>query len=772
MNAIDPAYAGRTYVGHSLPHDSGLLHATGKAVYLDDMPEPAGQLHAALVLSPVARGAIRGVGAEAALAMPGVRAVVTAGDIPGDNAVGPIFRDEPALAPGHVSYAGEPVAMVLADSHALAHIAADAVELDIEAETPVLDPLEAHARGEYVVPPQKLKRGSSGKAIKQAPHVASGTLRIGGQDHFYLETQAALAIPGDDGGMTVWSSTQHPSEVQARAAAVLGMPASRVEVKVRRMGGGFGGKESQATIYGALAALGAAHSGRPVRLRLERDVDMAATGKRHDFIAQWKAGYRDDGRIVGLEVDLLSRAGSVADLSPAVMTRAMVHLDNCYAFENITFRGFSCRTNTVSNTAFRGFGAPQGVITIESILDDIARTLRLPPGQVREVNYYGEANGYKTPVGQVLRQCNLQAVVQAAVRDSDYGARRAEIDAWNRTQPAVRRGLAMAPVKFGIAFNIPSLNQGGALVHVYRDGSVRLNHGGTEMGQGLFIKVAQVVAETFQVPLESIHLTATNTGEVPNTSPTAASTGSDINGMAALKAATAIRSRMAKVAAREMDCRPEEVEFRDARVGHGNRSATFAEVAEMCWARRVSLSEAAHYRTKGLSWNPTTMRGNPSQYHSWGAAVVEAAVDIHTGENRILRADLVQDCGASLNPAIDRGQIEGAFVQGMGWLTCEELVWNTEGRLRTVGPSTYKIPGSRDVPEAFSVRILEDAPNEAATVFHSKAVGEPPLLLAIAGWLAIRDAIASTAAEGATIPLDAPATPEKVLLAVDAARTA
>ncbi len=762
--------AEHTFVGQPLPHDSGLLHATGEARFLDDMPDLPGQLHGALTLSPIARGKIRGIDAAPALALPGVVAVLTADDVPGENAVGPIIHEEPALASGHVAYVGDPVALVLAESHDLAQEAARAVQLDLIPETPVLSPEEAHERGEYVSGPQVLKRGSSAHAMKTAPCQASGVVRMGGQDHFYLETQAAMAIPGDDGGLTIWSSTQHPSEVQAGVAHVLGIPASRIETRVRRLGGGFGGKESQATIYAALAALGASHTGRPVRLRLDRHTDMTATGKRHDYVVHWRAGFREDGRILGLEMDLLSRAGCVADLSPAVMTRALVLGDNCYAIDHITLSGYCCRTNTVSNTAFRGFGGPQGVLAMESVIDDIARILKISPNDVREANYYGEANGYRTPCGQQLKQCNLDAVVDQAMADGEYGRRRREIDDWNKERKAVRRGLAMIPVKYGIAFNIPAMNQGGALVHVYRDGSVRLNHGGIEMGQGLFIKVAQVVAETFQVPLDRIHLTPTSTGEVPNTSATAASTGSDINGMAALKAAKAIRGRMAKVAAREFGCSADEVEFSDARLSHGNQSASFGEVAELCWQHRVGLSEAAHYRTEGLRWDGQRMRGNPAHYHAWGAAVVEVAVDLLTGENRVLRTDIVQDCGDSLNPAIDRGQIEGAFVQGMGWVTCEELVWGGDGRLRTVGPSTYKIPGSRDVPREFNVRILENVPNEAETVFRSKAVGEPPLLLALGVWLAIRDAIASIAPEGTPIPLDSPATPERVRMAIENVR--
>lgn len=766
----DSVPQGHAAVGQPVPHDSGLRHATGEAHYIDDMPAAPKLLHAALMLSPVARGRIKSMDTATALPMPGVVAVLTAADIPGANAVGPIFHAEPALAESEVSYVGEPMALVVADTHHHAVQGAAAVTADIDLEDPVLDPEEARRREEYVSDPQVLAYGDVAEAMALAPLHCEGRIDIGGQDHFYLETQIALASPVDGGGWSVWASTQHPSEVQARVAALLDLPSSTVEVRVRRIGGGFGGKESQATIYAALAALGAFHTNRPVKLRLDRRTDMTATGKRHDFVVSWRAGYQPDGRILGLEMEFLSRAGNVADLSPAVMTRALTHADNCYAFPAVRFEGYCCRTNTVSNTAFRGFGGPQGVLAIEAVIDDVARRLQMPRDAVRAVNYYSDANGWKTPYGQVIQHSSLDRAIRTVQSDANLTQRRREVDDWNRTNPVIRRGLALMPAKFGIAFNIPTLNQAGALVHVYRDGSVRLNHGGTEMGQGLFIKVAQVVAEAFQVPVETVHITPTNTGEVPNTSATAGSTGSDLNGMAALKAAVTIRKRMTRVAASHFECDPDNVRFEDGYIRHRNNALTFGELAERCWAKRVSLSANAHYRTPGLRWNPNKMSGTPYHYYAWGAAVIEAAVDTLTGESRILRADLVQDCGASLNPAVDLGQIEGAFVQGMGWLTCEELYWNAKGELQTVGPSTYKIPGSRDVPPHFHARLLDDAPNAVSTVYRSKAVGEPPLLLAIGCWLAIRDAIASVAPDGVTIPLDAPATPERILMAVHAVR--
>jgi len=764
--------AANTYAGRPFPHDSGLLHATGEARFVDDMPAPSGLLHAALALSPVAHGILSDIDDRAARRVPGVRAVFTAADVPGRHAVGPIIEEEPAIADGRVTWVGEPVALVVADSLEAAREGARRVEPKIELRPAALDPREAHRQGAYVSPPQTIRRGDSGGRLGQAGHRLRGALQVGGQDHFYLEGQIALALPGEDDSMILWVSTQHPSEVQARVAGFLGWASSQVEVRVRRIGGGFGGKESQSTPIGALAALAAFHLRKPVKLRLDRRTDMAATGKRHDMQVSWEAGFDGNGRIEALEMQFLARCGPVADLSPAVMTRALVHADGCYAIPHVTFRGYCCRTNTVSNTAFRGFGGPQAVIAMESVIDDVARHLRLPPEQVREVNFYGEANGLETPYGQVLRHCRLREAVGAVADRSGFHVRRRQIDEWNQRHRFLRRGIALAPVKFAIAFNIPAMNQGGALVHVYRDGSVRLNHGGIEMGQGLFTKVAQVVAEVFQIPLSSIRLAATSTGEVPNTSPTAASTGSDLNGMAALQAARQIRERMTGVAAELLEAPTDAVRFRDGRILAGNRSVAFDELAEACWQRRVALSAAGHYRTPSVSWDPSTMRGNPAHYYTWGACVAEAAIDLLTGESRVLRADLVQDCGQPLNPAIDLGQIEGAFVQGLGWLTSEELYWKPNGELATTGPSTYKIPGSRDVPKEFNVHFLDNAPNEADTPFRSKAVGEPPLLLAVAGWLAIRDAIAATAAAGQTVPLDAPATPERIRLALDALASA
>ena len=751
--------------GTAQHHDSASLHVTGRAQFIDDIAEPPGLLHCKLVTSPHAHARIIGIDSTAALAVPGVAAVLTADDFPGANDIAPILKGEPCLAADVVDYAGQAVAIVAAETLAAAREAAKHVAVQYQPLAPVLSIEAALAAESYVAPPQIIVRGDADAALAAAPHRLKGWLRTGGQDHFYLEGQIATAMLRDDGGMHVLSSTQHPTEVQHGVSHVLNLPFAAVTVEVRRMGGAFGGKESQATQIAAMAALVAARTGRPAKLRLARDDDMIVTGKRHDFLINWDVGFDGEGRILGLDMRLAARAGNVADLSPAVMTRALCHVDNVYFLPAVRLRGYACKTNTVSNTAFRGFGGPQGMIGTEAMIEQIARHLALPVETVRARNYYGAPPRATTPYGQEVED-NIIPLLSAKLEASaQLAERRAAIDRFNRASPVIRKGLATFAVKFGISFNIPTLNQAGALVHVYTDGSVHLNHGGTEMGQGLFVKVAQVVADVFQIDLGHVRVSATTTDKVPNTSATAASSGSDLNGMAAYNAAIDIRARMATVAAAQFGVPIESVTFSANRVYAGNRSLSFAELAKLAWQQRVSLSATGFYRTPNLSWDAKTMRGRPFYYFAYGIAASEVAIDTLTGEYRVLRTDIVHDCGRSLNPAVDRGQIEGGFVQGMGWLTMEELWWDAEGRLRTHAPSTYKIPGSRDIPADFRVHILEDSPNPEPTIFRSKAVGEPPLMLAISVWLALRDAVASLGDNRFPVALDAPATPERVLAA-------
>jgi xanthine dehydrogenase large subunit len=627
--------------------------------------------------------------------------------------------------------------------------------------------------------PQTLLRGDPDAAMKSAPYTLSAEFSVGGQEHFYLEGQIAFALPGEDGDIVVHSSTQHPTEVQHICARLLGCDFNQVTTMVRRLGGGFGGKESNASWVAGAAALAANHTGRPVKLRLPREVDMIATGKRHPFLYRYTVGFDGEGRVLALDAMLAADAGWSLDLTPGVVARALTHTDNAYWIPHFRAVGYACKTHKQSNTAFRGFGGPQGVVVMEDALDRIALRLGLDPNEVRALNFYNDTVD-ETPYGQKVDENHLPRIWAEVKRDSDYARRRAEIDAFNKTSPVLKRGLGLFPLKFGISFNIPHMNQAGALVHIYSDGSIRVNHGGTEMGQGLFIKVAQVVAEVFKVDIDRIRPSATSTAEVPNTSPTAASTGSDLNGWAAYAAADTLKQRMIAFAAEHFGAAESEIEFADntvriapsgvSRPG-SNQVVSFNELAKLCYLGRVPLSSTGYYKTPKIHWDGAKMKGRPFFYFSFGAAAVEVAIDTLTGESRVLRADLVQDCGASLNPAIDLGQIEGAFVQGQGWLTCEELWWDKEGRLKTAGPSTYKIPGSRDTPPVFNVKLLENAPAKEATIFRSKAVGEPPLMLATAVWTALKDAIAATGDGRTPVRLDAPATPERILAAIATVRS-
>ncbi len=761
MNAPDAAVFARA------AHDSALEHVTGRARFIDDMPELPGTLEVVLVTSPHAHAEIVGIDPAPARASPGVHAVLTAADIPGANDIGPITDGEPALACGVADYAGAPVAAVAATTFDEAFTAAGLVEVAWSPRPALLTIDEALRHEAYTSPPQTMKSGDSEAAIAEARHRISGEVRCGGQDHFYLESHIALAVPRDNGDLEVFSSTQHPTEVQHAVATVLGIPLSSVTVEVRRMGGAFGGKESQGSIIAAIAALVAAKTGRPAKLRLRRDADMIVTGKRHDGLIRYTAGFDSRGRIEGVDIMIALRAGNVADLSASVLTRAMCHVDNCYFLPNITVRGYPCRTNTVSNTAFRGFGGPQGMLAIETVVEHVARHLGLDVDDVRSANWYGTEDRNTTPYGQQVSHNLIGTIVSRLRSAADWEGARRDIERFNAANRTLKKGIAMMPAKFGISFNVPKLNQAGALVHVYTDGSVHLNHGGTEMGQGLFIKVAQVVASVFGIALADVRVSATRTDKVPNTVATAASSGSDLNGMAAFNAATAIRARMADVAARALDAAVDTIEFRHGRVYAGNESLSFARLAELSWDERVSLSATGYYATPGITWDADTMTGHPAHYYTFGAAIAVVVIDTLTGESRVLKTDILQDCGASLNPAIDIGQIEGGFVQGQGWLTSEELVWDADGHLLTHGPMTYKIPGSRDVAPEFSVHILPDMPNPVPTIYRSKAVGEPPLLLAISVWLAIRDAVARLGGYRHLPRLDAPATPEAILMAVD-----
>ncbi|MEG2154798.1 MAG: xanthine dehydrogenase molybdopterin binding subunit [Burkholderiaceae bacterium] len=758
-------------VGRARAHESAHLHVSGEAAYIDDLPELAGTLHAALGLSPIAHGRLIGVDLERLRAQPGVVEVLLAADIPGRNDCGAVVHDDPILAAEELLYLGQPVFAVIATSRDLARRAAAlaAEVIDCEPLPAVLDPLEAHALGQYVLPPVHLARGDAAGAIAAAPRTLEGEFSVGGQEQFYLEGQISYAIPVEDGALRLHCSTQHPSEMQHGVARALHVAAHRVQVECRRMGGGFGGKESQSAVFACVAAVAAARLQRPVKLRPDRDDDFLITGRRHGFHYQWRVGFDEAGRLLGLTVTMIANAGFSADLSGAVMTRALCHVDNAYWLPNVSIDGFCARTNSQSNTAFRGFGGPQGALVTEVIIDRVARSLGLDPLEVRRANFYGEHDRNVTPYGQVVEDNLIRPLLARLEADSRYAERRAAIARFNAASPVLKHGIALSPVKFGVAFNVQHLNQAGALVHVYTDGSVLVNHGGTEMGQGLNTKVAQVVAQELGIAFEQVRVTATDTSKVVNTSATAASTGSDLNGKAAQDAARRIRSRLADFMAGQLDEEPDEVRFEGGEVIVGRHHLPFEDVVMRAYLARVQLWSDGFYATPGLSWDAARMSGKPFQYFAWGAAVSEVVIDTLSGEFKLLRADLLHDAGASLNPAIDIGQVEGAFIQGMGWLTTEALVWSAAGKLLTHAPSTYKIPTANDAPAVFNTRLYPH-PAGADTVFRSKAVGEPPLLLAFSVFLAIRDAVAAAGGALADPVLPAPATPEAILAAVDSVR--
>jgi xanthine dehydrogenase large subunit len=753
-------------IGAARPHDSARLHVTGQARYADDIPLPANALHAAFGLSSIAHGRIRALDLAPLQAMPGVVAVAAAPDIPGENNYGGAHHDDPVFAPGLVQYAGQPLFAVAASSFLSARKAARCARIEYEPLPAILDIASALAAQSYVLPSERLVRGRPHEVLAQAPHRRRGTVCIGGQDHFYLEGHIAIALPQEDGAMLIHSSTQHPSEVQQVVAHVLAKRANEVTVQCRRMGGGFGGKETQPALIAAAAAVLAQKCGRTVKLRLDRDTDMLMTGKRHDFLAEYEVGYDDSGRLLALTVTLASRCGYSADLSGPVNDRAVLHLDNAYYLEHVEIVSHRCKTHTVSNTAFRGFGGPQGMMVIEQIIDEIARTLGLDPLIVRRSNLYGLAPRNITHYGQLVEDNLIHKIIDRLAIDSRYQERREFVASWNAVNPIIKRGVALTPVKFGISFTSTMFNQAGALVHVYTDGTVLLNHGGTEMGQGLFIKVAQIVAAEFGLPLSAIRVSSTDTSKVPNTSASAASASTDLNGKAAQAAARTIRARLADYLCTKFANEPQAVRFQGGRVFAGEHEMGFAELVQEAYRARVALSATGFYRTPKIAWDKSAMRGRPFFYFAYGAAVSEVAVDTLTGETQLLGVDILHDVGASLNPAIDLGQIEGGFIQGVGWLTSEELWWNAQGELQTHAPSTYKIPTVRDWPQHATVRLLEGEPNRQETIHRSKAVGEPPLMLAISAFHAIRDAIASCGARHAVPNLSAPATPESVLRAI------
>ncbi len=783
-----------------LPHDAAPLHVSGTARYVDDIPTPKGSLYLAFGLSPIAKGKIAAMDLSAVKAADGVVMVMTADDLPFANDVSPSIHDEPLLSDGTVNYIGQPVFLVVATSHLAARKAARLGKIDYAEETPILTIEEALAAdSRFEEGPRIYAKGDADAAIDSSAHLIEGGFELGGQEHFYLEGQAALAVPNEGVDMLVHSSTQHPTEIQHKVADALGVPMHAVRVETRRMGGGFGGKESQGNALAVACAIAARATGKACKMRYDRDDDMIITGKRHAFRISYRAGFDDNGHIQGVSFLHHAICGWAQDLSLPVADRAMLHSDNAYLLPNARIESHRLKTNTQSATAYRGFGGPQGMVGIERVMDHAAYELGIDPVELRRRNYYEPAHvvadpvltekplghvdphedltsrgavetgdapvrplpagGNTTPYGMEVSDFELHGMTSMLLQSSDYAARKAAIEKWNAENSVIKKGIAFSPVKFGISFTLTHLNQAGALVHVYQDGSVHLNHGGTEMGQGLFQKVAQVAASRFGIPLEMIKITATDTAKVPNTSATAASSGSDLNGMAVKAACDTIRDRMADYLAQRHQADPSTVTFSDGYVSVGEERYTFAEAAELVYQGRVSLSATGFYKTPKIEWDRIKGRGRPFYYFAYGASITEVAVDTLTGENRILRTDILHDAGASLNPALDIGQVEGGYVQGAGWLTTEELVWDDRGNLRTHAPSTYKIPACSDRPDIFNVALWDGA-NREDTIYRSKAVGEPPFMLGISAWLALANAVA--ACGGSYPALNAPATAEEV----------
>ncbi|MBW8452782.1 MAG: xanthine dehydrogenase molybdopterin binding subunit [Pseudomonas sp.] len=759
-----------TGVGRSVKHDSAPKHVSGEAVYVDDRLEFPNQLHVYARMSERAHARIVRIDTAPCYQIPGVAIAITAKDVPGQLDIGAVMPGDPLLADGKVEFIGQPVIAVAADSLETARKAAMAAIIEYEDLEPVLDVVEALHKKHFVLDSHTHKRGDSATALASAPRRLQGSLHIGGQEHFYLETQVSSVMPTEDGGMIVYTSTQNPTEVQKLVAEVLGVPMNKIVIDMRRMGGGFGGKETQAAGPACLCAVIAHLTDRPTKMRLPRMEDMTMTGKRHPFYVEYDVGFDDDGLLHGIEIDLAGNCGYSPDLSGSIVDRAMFHSDNAYYLGDATINGHRCKTNLASNTAYRGFGGPQGMVAIEEIMDAVARELGKDPLEVRKRNYYGKTERNVTHYYQTVEHNMLEEMTAELEASSDYAKRREDIRAFNAASPILKKGLALTPVKFGISFTASFLNQAGALVHVYTDGSIHLNHGGTEMGQGLNTKVAQVVAEVFQVDIERIQITATNTDKVPNTSPTAASSGADLNGKAAQNAAQTIKQRLVEFAARKWQIFEEDVEFKNGQVRLRDHYISFEELIQQAYFGQVSLSSTGFYRTPKIYYDRSQARGRPFYYFAYGAACSEVIVDTLTGEYKMLRSDILHDVGASLNPAIDIGQVEGGFVQGLGWLTMEELVWNGKGKLMTNGPASYKIPAVADMPLDLRVKLVENRKNPEDTVFHSKAVGEPPFMLGISVWCAIKDAVASLADYRAQPQIDAPATPERVLWGVEQMR--
>lgn len=781
-----------TYVGKSITHESAHLHVSGKANYVDDIPEVEGTLYAGLGLAEIANGKIINMDLSAVWQAEGVVSVLTGIELLHNNC-GPVVADEPIIATDTVSFFGQVIFVVVAKTYQQAQQASRLAKVTYEALEPILTIEQAIARQSWILPPVQITAGDANAKLAVAPYRLQGMAQVGGQEHFYLEGQICYAYPKEEDMLQVLCSTQHPTEMQLLISEAVGYGMHQVSVEVRRMGGGFGGKESQSAQWACITAILSVKLKRPVKLRLDRDTDMIVTGKRHGFAYQWDVGFDEQGMILGLYIQLASNCGSSTDLSGPVNDRAICHVDNGYYLDAVTIDSLRCKTNTVSNTAFRGFGGPQGMFPIEYIMDDIGYALDIDPLIIRQRNFYtamSEQAGIdfsaenideiaprsKTPYGTYVKDNILPDLVSKLAEHCDYFTRRETIKSFNEQSPIIKKGLALTPVKFGISFNATLFNQAGALVHIYTDGTILVNHGGTEMGQGLYSKIRQIVAHEFSLDLSKIRLSATDTAKVPNTSATAASSGTDLNGKAAQAACINIRNRLKTFAAELANTKPNQVQFKDGYIYASGQSWQFAEFIKLAYQARIQLWDSGFYKTPDIHWNPVLRYGRPFFYFAYGAAASEVAIDTLTGESKVLRVDILHDVGNSINPAIDIGQIEGGFIQGMGWLTSEELYWVPEGRkqghLFTHAPSTYKIPTATDMPKIFNVNLYGNQ-NLENTIHRSKAVGEPPFMLALSVFSALREAVSANITtpilqNGIKVKpfLSAPATPEAILQAI------
>ena len=755
------------FISEKRPHESGIKHVSGRAYYTDDIPEPPETLYGAIGWSKKAHAIIKKINLDEVVKSAGVIAVVTGKDIVGRNDVGPVYDGDP-IFPKKAEYYGQPLFAVAAKTTELARKAVLKAKISYKTLKPIITIQNALKKKSFVLKEKIIKKGEALKAIENSVNRLKGNFTTGSQEHFALEGQTAFVIPEEDNDFKVFSSTQHPSETQQIIAKMLNQKSNTITVETRRIGGGFGGKETQSFIFAAICTLLAKKTKHPVKLRMDRDDDIIITGKRHDFYSEYEVGFDELGVIKGLKLKLASRCGISPDLSEAINERALLHIDNAYYLENVLVENYLCKTNTASNTAFRGFGGNQGMMAIENIIDHIATSLKKDSAEIRRRNFYQKKKKNITHYNMKIEDNVIQEIFDQLIKSSNYKSRQLSIKKFNKGNKYIKKGIAITPVKFGISFTTWHLNQAGALVHIYcNDGSVHINTGAIEMGQGTYTKIAQLAANAFGLPFNKIKVSATRTDKVPNTSASAASSTTDLNGAAALNAISKIKQNLASFVKRKYKIKNGEAVYENGMIKFKGKSFKFNTLIKQAYLNRVSLSSSGFYTTPKIYFDKKTFKGRPFLYFCYGAAVSEVVIDTLTGENKIIRADILHDAGKAINPAIELGQIEGGFVQGAGWLTMEEVKWKSNGQLTTHSPSTYKIPAASDMPEKFNVEIFKKGKNNENVINKSKTTGEPPLMNAMSVFFAIKNAIASIGNYNITPILDAPATPEKILMSIN-----